>query len=338
MHTWHWFLLIGVIASACAQQPPLSLKPEGRPIQENDTISSAIISSNGTRIITAGPGTIAQVWSVTTHQRLTTLRGHKGEVVSVAMSHNGKYLATISLDNTVRIWDSATGKTVRILHLRSALGDPQPYAVAYAPDLFFSPTDKYLYTCSEVGLQADIWDVGTGKIVHHLPGDQGIWLEPILDAAFSPDGKRIVTAHRNDHNKKGQTALVWDIQTGKAMTVFHGQESRADSIAYAPNGKHIATGYYIGQVMIWNASTGQAIYQINHLASPVEALAYSPDGRLLAGTGRMDSAWTKIWEARTGKELYRMSEGGMHIHFSPDGKRVILSGERPDVLVYRLPR
>ena len=45
-----------------------------------------------------------------------TLTGHSGDVTSVAYSPDGKHIASASQDQTVKIWDSSTGKVVSILH------------------------------------------------------------------------------------------------------------------------------------------------------------------------------------------------------------------------------
>lgn len=56
-----------------------------------------------------GVDSTVKLWDVTTGQELLTLKGHAGNVTSVAFSPDGKRLATGSIDSTVKLWDAPTG-------------------------------------------------------------------------------------------------------------------------------------------------------------------------------------------------------------------------------------
>jgi WD40 repeat protein len=124
------------------------------------------------------------------------LRGHKYFVMSAAFSPDGSRILTASEDNTARIWDAATGKTITILrgHEQPTGLEPIVYSAAFSPD------GSRIVTAS-VDTTARIWDAATGKEITVLRGHEG----EVHSAAFSPDGARIVTASGDN------TVRIWDV-------------------------------------------------------------------------------------------------------------------------------
>ena len=70
---------------------------------------------------------------------LQTLEGHTDPVNSVAFSPNGALLASASRDNTVRLWDTATGAALKMITLASAV-----HLLSFSPDRQFLETNRGL--------------------------------------------------------------------------------------------------------------------------------------------------------------------------------------------------
>lgn len=119
----------------------------------------------------------------------TLLAGHTGGANTVAFSHDGRTLATGSIDSTIRLWDMTTGKTITTL---------EPHA-HYVIAVAFSPDDRTLATAS-VDSTIRLWDAGTGDATATLFGHRDF----VNSLAFSSDGRTLVTGSMD------ATIRLWD--------------------------------------------------------------------------------------------------------------------------------
>src|SRR5262249_2369931 len=121
-----------------------------------------------------------------------TLRGHSDTVWTVAISPDGKLLASGSKDKTVKVWDVKTQKV--LLTLTGHTGD--------AGSLAFSPTDRNVLASGGCGDRSvKLWDIRTGKCTATLAGHT----KDIYCLAFSPDGKTVVSGSEDKSIK------LWDL-------------------------------------------------------------------------------------------------------------------------------
>ncbi|MEH2276781.1 MAG: ribosome assembly protein 4, partial [Nostoc sp.] len=106
-------------------------------------------------------------------QELNTLEGHSSAVYSVVFSPDGQRLASASSDNTIKLWDVATGKAVQTLTGHSDV----------VRSVVFSPDGQRLASAS-ADKTIKLWDVATGKAVQTLTGHSDV----VRSVVFSPDG------------------------------------------------------------------------------------------------------------------------------------------------------
>ena len=79
------------------------------------TVTSAVFSPDGARILTASDDNTARLWDAPSGQELRVLRGHEDTVNSAVFSPDGARILTASDDNTARLWDAPSGQELRIL-------------------------------------------------------------------------------------------------------------------------------------------------------------------------------------------------------------------------------
>jgi hypothetical protein len=118
-----------------------------------------------------------------------------------------------------------------------------------------------------------------------LGHDGAVW-----SAAFSPDGKRIVTASWD------KTARVWDAATGQPIgEPLKGHDGAVWSAAFSPDGKRIVTTSADKTARVWDAATGQPIGEpLKGHEGAVLGAAFSPDGKRIVTAS--DDKTARVWD------------------------------------------
>ena len=125
---------------------------------------------------------------------------------------------------------------------------------------------------------------------------------PIKDAAFSPDGTRIVTA-----DDKG-VICIWETSTGRLMRSVKGRSGSVNSVAFNPHeGNIIASAGADGSIRLWDSSTGQELRTLPIMTEPVRRVTFSPDGRKLLSVGDHS---VRVWDMGTGELSFVLPSHG----------------------------
>lgn len=205
---------------------------------------------------------------------LRTLIGHSN-VYCVAISPDGRTLASCGHDKTIKIWNLNTGELLRTFtgHLDIVWS------------VIFSPDGQTLASCSE-DKTVKIWKLDTGELLYDLLGHS----EAVGAITFSHDGKTLVTGSGDE------TVKIWSLITGKQLYTLSVDYDIAD-LAIRPDGKTLVTAGVYGRIKLWNLPTGELLGTLPDGHSPATV---SPDGQLVACAIGQNSSTIKLWDLQTG--------------------------------------
>ena len=265
---------------------------------------------------------------------------HSGEEIGLALSPDGKYLATYGtayardgdayekqqkIMRSVSVYDAATGKTHRTLE--TGISGYRVSAVAFSPD------NKTMAVASPGELS--LWDLVSGKRLKS-------WRGPAQagSLSYSPDGQLLALWSRPD-----ATFAVWDVTTGRRLRAATAPPCAVRGIGFR-SGRVIALGVRSQSQVVWDVLSGKRYDSDAGQSAPVHAIGFhdrqlrtaSSDGRVLT--------WQRNGKLVGAVPAPRDQSGHAHDAgtagrpvFSPDGKRlaVAVCGDepRPSVRVLR---
>jgi WD40 repeat protein len=312
--------------NAMTGQLVFTFKAEAEP----SSILCAAISKDGNRLV-LGSWQTAHLWDLAERKFVRSFSGHSLFVQSVALSPDGKWLATGSSDCTACLWELATGKKVNVFR-----GHTQE-----VNSVAFSADSKLLFTGSHENISR-LWDVATGKEIRAFRGHA----HDVRQIALSSDGKWLATQGEEDED--GPVCL-WDLAAGKQARLI--RKCKVSSIALSDDGKVLVTGEVPGdffwewswgvprawpghglpQARSWDTTTGRELRVFIHPIPRVHAAVLSRDGKWLATANGERNPWdmnARLWDLATGKQLHVLKhfDAVYCLAFSVDGSLLLTGG------------
>jgi WD40 repeat protein/tRNA A-37 threonylcarbamoyl transferase component Bud32 len=235
---------------------------------------------------------------------VNTLKGHGSMVHAIAISPDGQLVASGSNDNTVKLWQIATGKLVRTLGGWFSGHSSMVNAIAFSPDGDLLATGSWDDTIK-------LWQVSTGKELYTLTGHSN-WVNSV---AFSPDGQLLVSGSADC------TIKLWLVSTGAEIGTFTGHSDVVWSVAISPNGQILASGSSDNTIKLWQVRTGRELSTLASHTFFVNSVVFSQNGEILV-SGSSDNT-IKLWQVSTGREIRTFtghSDTVWSVAFHPNGQ------------------
>lgn len=289
-------------------------------------INRVVFSSSGRYAVAAGYRVI-RLWDIRSGTNLVNFRGHSGTVECVAISPDERYVASGGYDETLRLWNAATGEQIGILDT--------PHS-GYVESVAFSPDGRYLASAG-MDNQIKLWDVYSGQLLRTFEGH----VDWVLSIRFSSDGAYLISGSAD------QSIKLWEVATGGLSRSFYGfrssYEGAGELIDISPDGTSIIGVSTDNAFVQWDIDTGEILRTFYGHRDHVTSVKFSSDDRYIASSGA--DRLVKIWD-RAGREVASFSghqDGEVcdwvnSIDISPDN-RYIVSGGCDDMLhIWLVPK
>ncbi len=276
------------------------------------------------------------IWEADSGKVVQTLRGHEpeirddgirrlGHIYCTRWSPDGRYLASASNDQTIRIWDTHNGQQVNLWR-----GKSEMKVVAWSPDglrIAVGGADK----------KVAILDLKDLTPVLEFRGHTQY--TAIQAIAWSPDGKKCASGGGDDNIR------IWDTTSGNQLAVLIGHGRIPDylfsrrwpdiaSLAWSPDGSRLASSANDWTCRIWDTATYKEVMKLRH-AAPVGTTTWSNDGKYIAsvssepqrqfGRGPWYKAFVRIWNPKDGSLISKF-EGGVP-SWNPNSKELAVAHE-----------
>ncbi|AWL99551.1 caspase family protein [Bradyrhizobium amphicarpaeae] len=287
-------------------------------------------------------------------------------VRTIAVSPDGREIATAGDDGVIRLWDASSFRQTRVLKghagavyaldywtdsslLASAGWDgkvkvwdlgsggrsltfdagAKQFAVAFAPE----PSLKYLASAGEDGV-VRIWNLGTRELakskLDHPSGDPA--RAAVRSLSYAPSGS-------GEFVSAGYDGKIRFYRTSGAIEAKDANGRKALRVAYSPDGLRVVTAgsdAELGSAKIWDARSGNTRLLAGHRDYVVSASWSADSKRIVTGGGGRDKS-VNLWDADSGRLLASFAghqEDVEAVAFFPGGTRLISASEDKTIKVW----
>lgn len=289
-------------------------------LRYSNSVISTVFTPDGNTLISSDHESI-RLWDVPSSNEKASLRRDNSVPKGVAVSPNGKLIATGNWDTTVRLWDIVSGTEIAALK-----GHTGPVlTVAFSPNGSFlaSGARDKKWEKAEVKL----WDLHTRTELASLPGVA----DPVGRLAFSPDGKTVAVG---DLSGK---VFLWDVASKKVRVCFEGP-NYVSKVIWSHDGSMLISGG--NDIRIWNPVTGKQIatLPVGDDTDSAFGLAITKDDKLLvSGSHR---GIIRVWDIATRETKLTLRQASKEFNdavycvtLSPDNT-LLAAGVGPTVRIW----
>jgi WD40 repeat protein/tRNA A-37 threonylcarbamoyl transferase component Bud32 len=298
---------------------------------------------------------VVRLWNAVDGAGGPVLEGHDEDLADLAFDSAGRRLAAAGVNGTVTVWELPSGRRMAVLRSEAGLaGRPENGGrVCFGPD-----TERVAFAGPDGTVT--VWETAGGSEVRRFrvsnPLRPGASEQLPLSLAFSPDGRHLAAGDLH-------AIRLWDVASGKELSILHGGLAAVLAIAFSPDGRQLAAALLreggissMSEIKICDVATGRESVTFSGAVGGTFALAFSQNGKRLASTGYYHRD-VMLWDTSSGRELLaiRLDDqnniGGpgsdSRLVFSPDSARLALVGQNglsiwdaapsPEMLTVRAP-
>lgn len=312
-------------------------------------IYKASYSPDGKKIITVSEDGTFKIWDAVTAKPLITKK-ESDKIESVLFTPDSKNILLVTENISAKLLNAATGNLVSQLEdfdvdvINAADNSANQQWTMFSPDGRFliqlisaapqeslSPYQNY---CEELNSTIGdmllsycdaikVWEVRTGKLLYKLDSLVQFNTDFNFASFFSTDGKKIITA------SKDNTVKIRNAATGKILYSLKGHTGFITSARFGADGEKIITASIDSTAKIWNAQNGALIYTLNGHSNYILDGRFDPSGKKMVTTSADQTIG--VWDAVTGERNVVLNGKTNLIEdarFNPDGSKIIFYSSR----------
>ena len=262
----------------------------GAPLKgHRGNVNAVVFSADGAQLFAAAgePGLFGEVrqWNVAEGKLMRVLEGHRDAIYSVALSLDGRVLATGSYDQKIKLWDVATGRELNTLHGHNGA----VFGLAFRPD------GKILASAS-ADRTVKLWHVAAGQRTDTLS-------QPLKDqytVVFSADGQRLFAAGADSRIRVWQISATAVETTNPLLDAHFAHEGTILRLALSPDGRRLLSCADDRSVKLWDAAELKQQRAFGQQRDWASAAAFLANDRI--AVGRLDGS-LDFYDLNTGQAL-----------------------------------
>lgn len=280
---------------------------------------------DGRRLITCCRDSDLTVFDCGDGARVGSLRGHAAIVTALAISSDGRHIASGAANGHIRVWNAEAFDCVREL-----IGHTGGVSTLQFRD------DRSLASGSQDGT-VRIWEIGGPTRLSTLADIRGM-----TAVAYRPDGTQLAVA-----STRPAGVHLWDPRTVRKVHSLAESGGAVAQLAYSSDGSLLAAAVDepgpVGGVRVWETTTGRLVLAVKDQPDGVIGVAFNADGSRLLATSR--EGMITAWDLRSTRLVmaepfgFRSGLAKTAAIFGMDGRRVacgrpeLLDGESGEVAV-----
>jgi len=247
-------------------------------------VNAVAFSPDGETVYAAGGEAgivgIVRSWKTSDGSPLRSFEGHTDAAYALAVSPDGKFIATGAYDQKIRLWDTATGKEIALLKGHNGVVN----------GLSFRPDGKVLASAS-ADRTVKLWSIPNGQRLDTLSQPT----KEQTSVVFSADGKTLFAAGGDNRIRVWAISAAAKEGTNKILTSRFAHEGGLLNLALSADGKLLASTATDKTLKLWNTADLTEKLLLEKQPDWSSALAFTDKAQLIAG--RVDGTWS-VYEPR----------------------------------------
>ncbi len=257
-------------------------------------IYTCAFTRDGAQALIGAQGNPVGLWDLTRGQLLCQFE-HPGPVWALAWSSDQRHFLT--LDGSLRLWDSQTGACVR------------DYGDEHARSLAWDAAGNQVLSGSHG--EAQLTDLASGVCRQRLKGHG----DTVYCLAFDSSGHRALSGSRD------RAVRVWDLSTGTCMSTLWGHTYHVHGVLWSAAGQRAIS--CAKDIRLWDLARGECLRVMGGHTAVIRTIRLSADGQRLVSASH--DRTVRVWDARTGDRqaiLRGHPVGVIAAEFGPDERHV----------------